>query len=112
MKLAVVKPGQLTAGLASCDGGPGSVLRVPGRARRPARWHVRIMPRARLTMMLNYLMMRPARAARFRHVISACDRSYRAHARCCVVWCGRQAHRFLLLIRRDRICQLPRTRDH
>ena len=82
MKLAVVKPGQLTAGLASCDGGPGSVLRVPGRARRPARWHVRIMPRARLTMMLNYLMMRPARAARFRHVT---DHIAPTHG---VVWCG------------------------
>jgi len=58
----------------------GSLLRVPAApASAVARTNY---ARARLTMMLNYLMMRPARAARFRHVT---DHIAPTHG---VVWCG------------------------
>ena len=57
----------------------GSLLRVPAA---PASAVARTNYAAPPDDAYNYLM-RPARAARFRHVISACDRSYRVHARRC-----------------------------
>lgn len=82
MKLAVVKPGQLTPqrSIASCDGGPEADRPVVP----PSSAVVRIMllrPCPGPLMMFNLSYVPRASTARcFKHVISACDRSV-AHAR-------------------------------